>query len=351
MPLGRIRRCLAGAVLAAALVPVHEVAAHGVSLDIHHALAADSALQRGFLIPWTEKVEQESGGRIRFHLHPASTLGGSAAGLYEQVQEGGADVVWTPIDADAEHFPRLAVTAWPFTVRRAQGASRAVSEYVRVNDLAERDFDGVRLLAAHVGDGSQLHWGKTVTEPPADMKGRRVAAITPGDRALLAAMGATPVAMPLSQVAEALNAGSLDGVLLSWERAGALGIDRAARSHTEFGPGNAGLTSSLFVFAMHPGSYKSLSDDLKAVMNTNSGIETAAWLGRVLDDAAAGVRKAAAARGAVIRVMTPEERDRWVAAARTVTDATTQALEQVGVRVRPLQDSAREQLQQFDPPR
>jgi len=50
-------------------------------------------------------------------------------------------------------------------------------------------------------------------------------------------------------------------------------------------------------------------------------------------------------------VMTAEERDRWAAAARTMTDATKQALEQAGVRVRSLQDSAREQLQQFDPPR
>ncbi len=348
MSLGRIRRCMVGACLAMALAPSLDAVAHGVSLDIHDAYPGDSAFQRGFLVPWTQKVEQESGGRMRFHLHPASTLGGSAPGLYEQVREGGADMVWTPIRATNEQFQRLAVAEFPFMVRRAQGASRAVSEYVRVNDLPERDFDGVRVLAVHMGDGSQLHWGKALPEPPADVAGRRVAVFTRGEGALLAAMGAKPVEMPLGQVTEALNSGALDGVLLPWERASALGIDRATRSHTEFGPENRGLTSSLFVFAMNPASYASLSDDLKAVVNANSGAETAAWLGRVLDEAAAGARKAATARGDVIRVMTPEEQGRWTAAARIVTEAETATLEKAGVRVRPLLDSAREQLQQFD---
>ncbi len=347
MTFTRIRRRVLGALLALSLLPAHEVAAHGVSLEIHHPKPADSAFHRNFLVPWTQKVEQDAGGRMRFHPHPTSTSGG-ATGLYDQVQAGDIDVAWTRIRTSPAQFPRMSVVEFPFTVRRAHGASRAVSEFVRTNDLSDRDFDGVRLLAVHVGDGSQLHWGSAIAEPPADVKGRRVAAATPGDAAMLAAMGAVPVEIPLPKMAEAMSGGSVDGALLSWSDAQAAGVDRAARSHTEFGPGNGGLASSLFALVMSSGSFGALADDLKTVVNANSGADTAAWLGRVMDDAATQARKAAAARGDAIRVLTREERDRWIAAARTVANARIDALEQADVRMKGFVERLREQLREFD---
>ena len=78
--------------------------------------------------------------------------------------------------------------------------------------------------------------------------------------------------------------------LLPWEQAQSSGVDRIARSHLDFGPGTAGLTSSLFVLVMNPASYRELSDDLKAVLDANSGPDAAAWLGKVLEEAAAAAR-------------------------------------------------------------
>lgn len=347
MTFTRIRRGVLGALLALPLLPATEVAAHGVSLDLHHPHPADSAFHRNFLAPWTLKIEQDAGGRMRFHPHPASTSGGET-GLYDRVLAGEVDVAWTPIRTSPAQFPRMSVVEFPFTARRAQGASRAVSEFVRTNDLSDRDFDGVRLLAVHVGDGSQLHWGRALAEPPADVKGRRVAVATTGDAAMLAAMGAVPVEMPLPKMSEALSSGSVDGALLSWGDAQAADVDRAARSHTEFGPGTGGLTSSLFVLVMSAGSFGALPDDLKAVVNANSGADTAAWLGRVMDDVAAQARKAAVARGDAIRVLTQEERERWISAARTVANARIDALEQADVRVKGFVERLREQLMEFD---
>ena len=165
---------------------------------------------------------------------------------------------------------------------------------------------------------------------------------------MLAAMGAVSVEMPMSKMAEAVSGGAVDGALLSWTDAQVAGVDRAARSHTEFGPGNGGLASSLHVLVMSAGSFGALPDDLKAVVNANSGAETAAWLGRVMDDAATQARKAAVARGDAIRVLTREERDRWIVAARTVANARIDALEQADVRMKGLVERLREQLREFD---
>jgi hypothetical protein len=86
----------------------------------------------------------------------------------------------------------------------------------------------VRLLAVHAGDGSQLNWRTLPGEAAGGMTSRRVAVSTPLEEAVLQAMGATPVRTAPAKMAEALAGGSLDGALLSWERAGALTVDRAA---------------------------------------------------------------------------------------------------------------------------
>jgi hypothetical protein len=48
---------------------LQDAGAHGVSLDLHHEQPAASAFHTGFLLPWVQKVEQDAGGRIRFHPH------------------------------------------------------------------------------------------------------------------------------------------------------------------------------------------------------------------------------------------------------------------------------------------
>ena len=163
------------------------------------------------------------------------------------------------------------------------------------------------------------------------------------------AMGATPVRLAPSRIAESLASGELDGALLSWERAGALGVDRAARFHQEFGPGNAGLTASLFVLAMNPDSFRGMPEDLRKVFDANSGAETAAWVARVLEEGAAATRAAAQGRGHSIAVMSKEEAERWREAARGAADARTQSLEAAGRRMQPIAESAGTYLQKFDP--
>ncbi len=343
-----VRVCLLAAVTcAAALLSAVAAQAHGVSLDIYHSLAEDSAFHSGFLIPWVRKVEEESGGRLRFHLHPATA--GADDAWYERVRDGNADIVWTPVRSAPDRFPALAPFEFPFMVRRAQGASRALSEYVRINDLADRDFGEVHLLAVHVTTGSVLHWRNLVTDSSiAEVSGKRVATTTISDMRMLEMMGATPVLGDLAHLASAVRDATIDAVLLPWEQAGASGIDRLTHSHLEFGPHNSGLTSSVFVFAMNASSYRGLSEDLRLVIDANSGADTASLIGRVIDEAAATTRKSAIERSDTARQITADEAQRWRNTEKSVLESRTISLETAGTRAGPLLDSARKYLQTFD---
>jgi TRAP-type C4-dicarboxylate transport system substrate-binding protein len=271
---------------------------------------------------------------------------GAADDLYQRALDGKTDVVWTRVHSTAERFPALSPFESPFAVRKAEGASRALVEYVRINDLADKDFDGLRLLGVHVGDGAQLHW----REAPGALGAKRIAVSTPVEEATVRAMGATPLRLAPEEIAESLGSGALDGALLSWERAGALGVDRATRFHQEFGPGNAGLTSAVYVLGMHPESFRGMPEDLRKVFDANSGADTAAWLGRVLDEAAEAARAAAQTRGDSIAVMPKDEAERWRAAARAAVEARDKSLEAAsGRRLQPLAESAASYLLRFDP--
>ncbi|HXX12122.1 MAG TPA: hypothetical protein VEK05_11465 [Burkholderiales bacterium] len=331
------------AAFAACMLIVQDVAAHGVTLDLYHPLSAESAFHRAFLVPWARKVAQESGNRINIHLHAESADPVATKGLYEQAEDGDADLVWAPILTSVEHFPRLGIVDAPFMVHTAQGGSRAVSEYVRVNDLLDRELAGVRVLAVHVADGTQLHCSGSAATASTEVAGKRIAVASPVDAALLAALGATPIQVPAARVTSSLRDGAAEGALLAWSEAGGI-----AGNHVEVGPDGAGITSALFVLAMGPASYRSLRDDLKAVIGANSGKETAAWIGRVLDEAAAESRKAALARGETVRAMTPAEREEWTQGASKISEARAAVLTRAGIGVRPLIESAREQLQTFD---
>jgi TRAP-type C4-dicarboxylate transport system substrate-binding protein len=69
--------------------------AQDVTLKLHQMLPEQAVVPSKVLIPWMAKIEQESGGRIKFEHYPAMQLGGKPAEFMDQVADGVADVVWT----------------------------------------------------------------------------------------------------------------------------------------------------------------------------------------------------------------------------------------------------------------
>ena len=87
--------------------------------------------------PWMEKVEKESGGRIKFEAYPAMQLGGTPVQLYDQARDGVVDVIWTLPGNTAGRFPRIEVFELPFMMREPQGTSKALWDYLQQHDTAE----------------------------------------------------------------------------------------------------------------------------------------------------------------------------------------------------------------------
>ena len=123
------RTLITGAAAAASLgTPLAALAQQSVTLKFHTFMAPMSNVWLSMHKPWMEKVEKDSGGRIKFEAYPAMQLGGSPPQLFDQAKDGVADVVWTVAGYSAGRFARSQVFELPFMMTNAAATSRAAWE-------------------------------------------------------------------------------------------------------------------------------------------------------------------------------------------------------------------------------
>lgn len=308
---------LAAGITAGALMAPLPAQAQDVTLRIHHFLPAGATVPANFIVPWAEKVTAESDGRIAFEIFPAMQMGGSPANLIDQVNDGVVDIVWTLPGYTPGRFPKAEVFDMPFIAADAEATSRAAWRFF--DEHLRDEFEGVRPIAVHVHGPGNMHMKAPAVETLEDLSGRSVRGPTRMITQLLESLGATPVGMPVPQVPESLSRNVIDGTVIPWEVTAALRVAELVDTHAEFG-GDRSLYTTLFVFAMNPDSYDALPDDLKAVIDANSGLETSEWVGRVMDEGDEPARNIAVDRGNTIVLIEGDELERWKAAAAPVVD-------------------------------
>jgi TRAP-type C4-dicarboxylate transport system substrate-binding protein len=334
------RTFVQGAAAAATLgTPLAALAQATVTLRYHTFLAPTSTNWLTMHMVWMDKVERESGGRIRFERYPAMQLGGTPANLYDQARDGVADIVWTLPGTTAGRFPRVEVFELPFIMNNARATSRAYWEYVQT--MAADEFREVHLLAAHVHGPGLIHSRDRAVRAPADMRGMRVRGPTRQITRLLTALGATPVGMPLPQVPEALSRGTIDATLIPWEIVPGIRVQELVRHHTEFPAGTA-LYTSAFVVAMNRRRYEGLPPDLKRVIDANSGIEASAWWGATQEGNDPLGRRTAVERGNQIITLSAAEAQEFVRLSAEVDEEWVTEVTRRGLNGRQLLDTARQ---------
>ena len=137
-------------------------------------------------------------------------------------------------------------------------------------------------MAVHVhGPGVIFKKGPAIKSLD-DFKGLKLRGPSRQANALLETLGATPVGMPVPAFPEALSKGIVDGGVIPYEIAPALKVQELTNSATEVG-GDRALYNTFFIWGMNKDTYNKLPDDLKAVIDANSGLETSGLAGAAMD--------------------------------------------------------------------
>ena len=325
---------------------VSSAAPEVVTLKIAHFLPPSSIFHQKNLLPWCAKIEKESKGGLKCQIYPSNQLGGTPAQLFDQARDGVADIVWTVLTYQAGRFTKSEVFELPFMINSAEKGSQAFWEYVHKYSMDE--FKGVHLIFTHVHDGSQLHFGSKSVKSLEDLKGLKVRAPGRIGARTVAALGAIPIQMPIPSVPEALSKGVMDGASLPWEVTTTLKLQEICKTHTETAPNHAKHANTIFAFAMNQAKYNSLSPELKKVIDQNSGVEVAKWVGKIWDEGALVSRKASADRkDSVINTLSDAEYKRWVKATSNVDDDWVKEVDAKGGNGRMLYNEAKALLKKY----
>ena len=319
--------------------------AQEVVLKIHHFLPPQATIQAQVFVPWCDKLGKESNGRIKCQIYPAMQLGGTPPQLFDQARDGVADIIWTIPTYQAGRFLKSEVFELPFMAKNAESGSPALWDYIQKYSLDE--FKGVRLLAAHLHDGSLLHFSSKRVTNLEELKGLKVRAPTRIGTKFLTAIGAVPVQMPVPQVTEALSKAVIDGAMVPWEVAPALKLQEVTKYHVDTAPGLAKMSNSIFVIAMNPAKYDSMPADLKKILDANTGLEWSRQIGRVFDGTTEPAKKLAAAQNGVFDTLSPAEYDRWRKATEVVDKEWVGEVNAKGANGQALLDDARALIKKY----
>jgi TRAP-type C4-dicarboxylate transport system substrate-binding protein len=311
------------AVTVGALMMIAPMArAQQVTLRLHQFLPAQAAIPAGFLIPWMKKVETESKGRIKIEHYPSLQLGGTPAQLYDQVKDGVVDLTWVPPGYTPGRFPRSETFELPFVA--ADGEPTSIAGWDFYEKHLKNEFKDVKVLAVNVHGRGVIHAKGNGVRKLEDMKGLKIRGPSRIVNKLLETLGATPVGMPVTAMADALSKGVVDGTVVPWE-----------------------VYTTYFVFIMNKARYESLPPDLKKVIDDNSGPETSKWAGKAMADGDIPGFEAAKKRGNAIVTLDAAEVARWRKAAQPVLDGWVAELKGKGIDGQALINDARADIAKY----
>ncbi|CAL96293.1 TRAP transporter substrate-binding protein [Azoarcus olearius] len=323
---------------ASALFGAGAAQAEEIILKVAHFWPTTALSHQKVLLPWCDKIAKESANRLKCQIYPAMQLGGTPPQLIQQAADGVADIVWTLPGYSAGRFPSVEVFELPFMSKKAETTSRALWDYAE--KYGQKDFALVKPLAFHVHDNGYVH-GKKPISTMADFQGLKMRAPTRLTNKMLAAFGAAPVAMPLPAVTEAMSKGVIDGYVLPWEVIPTVKLHELTRYHSETPPSEPALYTAVFTIAMNKAKYASLPDDLKKVIDANSGAEFSAMIGRVWDESAPAARQQAVANGNQFGMISSAELAGWRKAGDRLAAEWVEEMKGKGYPAQEMLDSAR----------
>ncbi|MGH6944356.1 MAG: TRAP transporter substrate-binding protein [Geminicoccaceae bacterium] len=313
--------------------------AQEITLKLHHFLGPTAPAQRDFFEPWAKRVEEQSNGRIKIQIYPSMTLGGSPPQLISQLRDGVVDIIWTLPSYTAGQFPRTEVFELPFV-----HTNDAVATNLAIEDLYDewlaQEYQDIHPILLHVHAGNALHTIDKPVRTPEDLRGLKIRTPSRTGSFMLEALGANPVGMPVPQLPQALSKHVVDGTTIPYEVSLPLKIHELVKYHMEFEDGTR-LGTSVFLFGMNKARYESLPDDLKAVIDQNSGANIAAEIGKVWMDAEEPGRQAAIEAGNEFIDWPNADKPKWQAAVQPAIDRWLAEMQDAGIDGQALLAAAR----------
>jgi TRAP-type C4-dicarboxylate transport system substrate-binding protein len=251
-------------------------AAQTINLKLHHFLGPKSPAHAQMLVPWSERVEKASGGKVKIEVFPSMALGGKPPQLINQARDGVVDLIWTVNGYTANLFPRSEVFELPFVHTNSATATNLAMRAM-YDQYLKAEYKGVHPLFLHVHAGQAIHMVDKEVRKPDDLKGLKMRIPTRTGAWIIEALGAAPVGMPVPDLPQALSKKVVDGAFIPWEIIPPLKLQDVTDYQIE-GPNRTRFGTTTFQVSMNQKRWDSLPADVKKAFESQSG---EAWVREV----------------------------------------------------------------------
>ena len=262
-----VRQLFAAAAVALLAAPLAQ-AQQKYEMKLAYFVGDQHAMSQ-WLIKWSEQLEKGSGGRLAVKRFPSAQMGPTPA-HYDFARTGQADVSWFLHGGTPGRFPLTEIINLPFMVGSSEIGTKVLNDSQLRAKYLDAEHKGIKVLMLFTHQPGGPHTTKKAIRNLDDFKGLRLRFASPTVRDLVAALGATPVGVPPTEIAEQLSKGTIDGAFMDYGGVGiAFKLGGTIKYSTEL---YVYVTS--FGLGMNEDFWAKLPPDLKKlVMDTVTGKE------------------------------------------------------------------------------
>lgn len=290
----------------------------------------DNATETKFIKEWIEKVEELSGGSVKFDLYLSGALV-SESDCIDAVKSGLCDVAFVSWGKQANNLPLSSCLLAPFAT---PGDGRTFYQNVfkplweQFPELQE-EYDGTVVVAFGMNTyGAGLHANSPI-RLPADAKGLLIAAQSASQSDLTVKAGASPLTLEASEWYSSLERGICDGLWMTWGAMVGLNLYEVCSNSTIF---PSGYDRPVTCFLMNEGVFNKLPADVQEQITSD---EFMAWCSdrwaSYDEENFATVEKVLKDAGNEVIYLTEEEENEWIELASDVRAAYIQGIEDKGL--------------------
>jgi len=172
-----------------------------------------------WLIKWSDQLEKDSGGRITVKRFPNAQMGPTPQ-HYDFARTGQADVAWFLHGGTPGRFPLTEIVNLPFMVGSAEIGTKVLNDAELRSKFLDAEHRGIKVLMLLTHQPGGPHTTRKPIRSLDDFKGLRLRFASPTVRDLVQGLGATPVGVPPTEIAEQLQKGTIDGTFIDYGGAG-----------------------------------------------------------------------------------------------------------------------------------
>ncbi len=285
-----------------------------VTLSFGHPFRADSAMLMEVFEKWASDVNAATGGSVTIELHPEGILS-AAPETYASVVAGGQDIGWSLQGYTQGRFPVSGVIEMPFVFDGAAQATNVLWGLYDGFEALRDEYSDVKLLGLWTSGPGDLWIADGTVSTIADLEGRSIRTPGPVQATVVAALGAVPVHMALTEVNDALQAGEIDGLVTPSSAITGFDLTGELDSVVE-----CGCYVSASFLAMNLDSWNMLSSDQQTALEELSGRHISIAAAKFQDEPRAENAALIAAAGIVKTRLVGDERNRWREATQEVVE-------------------------------